>query len=74
MATGRMRPLWNGCGVISEGRGRGAIVFERDDVIELSFESLRPNRHVEYTPVKGPKGWRANNVRAVPGATARSPR
>lgn len=73
MATGRIRLLSNGFGVISEGRGRGAIVFEREDVIELPFESLRPKQLVEYTPVKGPKGWRAKNVRAVPDSTAQRP-
>ncbi|MFQ5898800.1 MAG: cold-shock protein [Candidatus Methylomirabilia bacterium] len=56
----------NGFGVISSSDGRGPVVFGQEDVIEDSFESLRPRQLVEYTPVKTPKGWRATRVRVVP--------
>ena len=72
MATGRIRLISAGFGVISGSDGRGAIVFQEDDVIEPSFESLRPKQLVEYTPVKAPKGWRAIRVRVIPDPTSGS--
>ncbi len=72
MARGRIRLLSNGFGVISRLDGRGAVVFEPEDVIEGLFEALRPRQAVEYTPVKTPKGWRATRVRVI--AEAPSPR
>lgn len=66
MATGRIRLLSNGFGVISRSDGRGSVVFERTDVIECPFEALRPRQLVEYTPMKTPKGWRATHVRPIP--------
>ena len=69
MARGRIRLLSTGFGIISAPDGRGAVVFQQDDVIEQSFESLRPKQLVEYTPVKTPKGWRATHVRVVPEST-----
>jgi cold shock CspA family protein len=65
MAQGRIRLLSNGFGVISGLDGRGSVVFEREDVIGISFEALRPRQLVEYTRVKTPKGWRATRVRPV---------
>ncbi len=65
MARGRIRLLSTGFGVISGSDGRGAVVFEREDLVEVSFEALRPRQEVEYTPVKTPKGWRATRVRVL---------
>lgn len=66
MATRRIRLLSNGSGVISGSDGRGAIVFDREDVLGRPFEAMRPRQVVEYTPVKMPKGWRATRVRVIP--------
>lgn len=66
MATGRIRLLSNEFGVISSSDGRGAVVFEREDLVGCAFEALRPRQRVEYTPVKTPKGWRATRVRVIP--------
>lgn len=44
---------------------RGELFFHHSSVIDGSFESLREGQTVEYTEGRGPKGPRAENVKAV---------
>ncbi|MFQ5828950.1 MAG: cold-shock protein [Candidatus Methylomirabilia bacterium] len=65
MAPGWIRLISKGFGIISRPAGRGTVIFDQEDVVEGSFESLRQGQVVEYTRVKTPKGWRATHVRVV---------
>ncbi len=44
---------------------QGELFFHHSSVVEGSYESLHEGQTVEYTEGRGPKGPRAENVRAV---------
>lgn len=44
---------------------RGELFFHHSSVEGASFESLHEGQSVQYTEGRGPKGPRAENVRAV---------
>jgi len=44
---------------------RGELFFHHSSVEGCSYESLHEGQAVEYTEGRGPKGPRAENVRAV---------
>jgi CspA family cold shock protein len=53
-----------GYGFIS--RQNGADVFVHMSAIQMGgFKSLQEGQTVEFTVTKGPKGWQAENVRAL---------
>jgi len=53
-----------GYGFIS--RQNGADVFVHMSAIQMGgFKSLQEGQAVEFTVTKGPKGWQAENVRAL---------
>lgn len=47
-----------------EGEG-GDIFFHRTALIDVTIEELREGQTVEYEEGRGPKGPRAENVKAV---------
>ncbi len=64
MAQGTIKKLTEkGFGFI-EGE-RGDIFFHHSSVVSGTFEDLREGQKVEYTVGRGPKGERAENVRAL---------
>lgn len=64
MTEGTIKKLTDkGFGFI-EGE-RGDVFFHHSAVVEGSFDNLREGQRVEYTEGTGPKGPRAENVRAV---------
>jgi CspA family cold shock protein len=62
--TGTVKKLTEkGFGFI-EGQG-GDIFFHCSAVLDGGYDSLREGQQVEYTEGQGPKGARAENVKAI---------
>lgn len=62
--TGTVKKLTEkGFGFI-EGQG-GDIFFHCSAVLDDGYDSLREGQQVEYTEGQGPKGPRAENVKAI---------
>jgi CspA family cold shock protein len=62
--TGTVKKLTEkGFGFI-EGQG-GDIFFHCSAVLDAGYDSLREGQQVEYTEGQGPKGARAENVKAI---------
>ena len=54
-----------GFGFIAGDGGKGELFFHRSSVEDDNFETLREGQTVEFTEGHGPKGPRAESVRAV---------
>ena len=44
---------------------QGDIFFHHSALVEITIESLREGQQVEYEEGRGPKGPRAENIKAV---------
>jgi CspA family cold shock protein len=64
VSTGKIKKLTDkGFGFI-EGE-RGDLFFHSSSVLGAGYDSLREGQQVEYTEGRGPKGPRAENVKAL---------
>lgn len=65
MPEGKIKRLTDkGFGFIDDGSGRD-MFFHSSSVQEGSFDDLREGQYVAYDVGQGPKGPRAENVRAM---------
>ena len=65
MAEGRIKKLTDkGFGFIETGDGRD-MFFHMSNVEGTRYEDLREGQRVSYNAGQGPKGPRAENVRAI---------
>jgi CspA family cold shock protein len=65
MGEGRIKKITDkGFGFIDTGRG-GDLFFHSSNVEGGRFEELREGQSVSFTEGRGPKGPRAENVRAI---------
>jgi len=65
MGEGRIKKITDkGFGFIDTGRG-GDLFFHSSNVDDGRFEELREGQSVSFTEGRGPKGPRAENVRAI---------
>lgn len=65
MAEGTIKRITNkGFGFIEDGSGTD-MFFHSSTVEGISFESLREGQQVSFNVGDGPKGPRAENVRAI---------
>tara|TARA_B100000686_G_scaffold334635_1_gene402147 strand:- start:436 stop:633 length:198 start_codon:yes stop_codon:yes gene_type:complete len=65
MSEGTIKRLTNkGFGFIDTGTGND-LFFHSSDLQGLSFEELQEGQKVSFTEGQGPKGPRAENVKAV---------
>jgi cold shock protein len=66
MAEGKIKRLTDkGFGFIETGTGEKDMFFHSSNVEGASFDQLREGQRVTYTPGRGPKGPRAENVRPI---------
>jgi len=65
MAEGKIKRLTDkGFGFIETGTDKD-MFFHSSNVEGVSFDQLREGQKVSYTPGRGPKGPRAENVRLI---------
>ena len=66
MAEGTIKRLTDkGFGFIAPGAGGADIFFHMSAVEGLRFEDLRQGQRVSFNVGQGPKGPRAENVKAI---------
>ena len=65
MAEGKIKRVTDrGFGFIDDGTDKD-LFFHRSSMVEGQFEELREGQRVSYDVGQGPKGPRAENVRAI---------
>ena len=54
-----------GYGFISRDSGQGDVFVHFSAIQSSGFRSLQEGQQVQFDVVKGPKGWQAENVKAL---------
>jgi len=54
-----------GFGFITRNSGEGDVFVHFSAIQSSGFRSLPEGQAVEFTVTRGPKGWQAENVRAI---------